>query len=196
MSRAPGRINFRQVIIVDLETIVVPGLLTSNQIPCIGVTAVAGKESLSMQSCRRWTCCRHWARGCICTVRRDQSDNATVRCFAGGGWMLMKPSTVIFEILWIQFWCQAACFCWDQFMAELCVYRELLGCPLKCLNNIVSTWYRLICILATVSSSWWAKNPNGNQTIWSLRALKAENKEKITRLFWAQMMLYFSFTLC
>lgn len=65
----------------------------------------------------------------------------------------------------------------NELTAELCVYRELLGCPLKCLDNIVSTRCRRICILATVSSSSWAQNPTGNQTIWSQRAQKAAQGE-------------------
>lgn len=169
MSRAPGQIDFGQVAEVGPETDIGPGLPSSNQTPCALVAATAAQEPGTAGSWG-WAAAAGMARGPVGSLKLDQGGHKTVRCLAGGGQMLLNASTVISEIAWIWFLCQAACFCREQFMVEFCVYRELLGCPLKCLNNIVSTRCRLICILATVSSSRWAKNPNGNQTIWSLRA--------------------------
>jgi len=58
MSRVPGQIDFGQVTKAGLATTVIPGLLTSNQVPCVLVTAVAGEESHSILSCRQGVCGR------------------------------------------------------------------------------------------------------------------------------------------
>lgn len=51
VSRAPVWINFEETE-VDLETSIVPGLLTSHQIPCTLVTMITGEESHLIGSCR------------------------------------------------------------------------------------------------------------------------------------------------
>lgn len=145
----------------DPDAAAVPGQITSQQIDCTILTVAAREGSCSIQSC--W----HHTTGYVCMLSLDQGGNTAVWCEVLCWWVGAHEAFHgnLWKILNLIF---LSGFLLQQFTAGMCVYRDLLGCPFKCLNNIVSTWHRLICILATVSSSRWAKNQTESNNLESL----------------------------